>query len=92
MKTVHLEEAKIGLAEAVELARHEPLLVVAPGGQEFLLAEADDFEEEVEALRKSVSFQRFLDERSRSPRRIRLEEIEAETDEELARQREKSAS
>jgi hypothetical protein len=59
----------------------------APDGQEFLLAEADDFEKEAEALGKSVDFQRFLDERSRSPRRIALEEIEAETDEELARQR-----
>ncbi len=92
MKTVNLDEAKIDLAEAIELARHEPLLVVTPGGQEFLLAEADDFEKEAEALGKSVDFQRFLDERSRSPRRVALEEIEAETDEELAKQREKTAS
>jgi len=92
MKTVNLEEAKIDLTQAIELARHAPLLLVTPGGQEFLLAEADDFEKEAEALSRSVNFQRFLDERSRSPRRIALEEIEAETDEELARQREKTAS
>ena len=47
---------------------------------------------EAEALGRSVDFQRFLAERSRSPHRIRLEEIEAETAEELARQREKTAS
>jgi PHD/YefM family antitoxin component YafN of YafNO toxin-antitoxin module len=91
MKTVNLEEAKIDLAEAIELARNEPLLLVTPGGDEFLLAEADDFEKEAEALRESVDFQRFLDERSHSPHRIALEELEAETEEELARQREKTA-
>jgi hypothetical protein len=54
---------------------------------EFLLAEADDFEKEAEILRTSVDFQRFLDERSRAPQRIPLEEIEAEVEVELARQR-----
>jgi hypothetical protein len=47
---------------------------------------ADDFEQEVETLRQSQAFQRFLDERSASPRRIPLEEIEAEIDQELATQ------
>ena len=83
MKTVNLEEAKIDLAEAIELAQQEPLLLVTPAGQEFLLAEADDFEKEAETLRNNVDFQRFLDERSRSPQRIALEELEAETDREL---------
>ncbi len=87
MKTLNLKEAKIDLAEAVELAREEPILLVTPTGQEFLLAEADDFEREVELLRNSVDFQRFLDERSRSLRRISLEEFEAETDDEIAKQK-----
>lgn len=42
--------------------------------------EADDFEKEVEALRNSQAFQRFLDERSRSTGRISLDEIEAESE------------
>jgi hypothetical protein len=46
-----------------------------------------DFEREVETLSNSVSFQRFLDERSRSSRRIPLEEIEAEIEDDLARLR-----
>jgi hypothetical protein len=50
------------------------------------LAEADDFEREVETLRGSQAFQRFLDERSASTRRIPLEEIEAEIEQELAAQ------
>ncbi|MBW8878313.1 MAG: hypothetical protein JF614_25395 [Acidobacteria bacterium] len=65
---------------ALDLARQEPVLLVTPDGHEFLLGEADDFEKEVEALRNSQAFQRFLDERSRSTGRISLAEIEAESD------------
>jgi hypothetical protein len=78
MKTVHLQEETLDLKTAIDLARREPLLLVTSEGQEFLLTEADDFEKEAEALRNSAAFQRFLDERSRSPRRFSLEEIEAE--------------
>jgi hypothetical protein len=45
---------------------------------------ADDFEKEVEVLRRSRAFQRFLDERSASSCRIPLEEVEAEIEQELA--------
>jgi hypothetical protein len=86
MKTVHLEEEKLDLTTAIDLARREPLLLVTSEGQEFLLAEADDFEREAEALRRSAAFQRFLEERSRSPHRFSLEEIEAEIERDLARQ------
>lgn len=51
----------------------------------------DDFEREAETLRNSEAVQRFLDERSRSPHRISLDELEAETDGELAKQRERTA-
>jgi hypothetical protein len=47
---------------------------------------ADDFDQEVEELRASQAFQDFLDERSKSERRISLDELETEIDEELKRQ------
>ena len=59
-------------------------MLLTADGQEFFISLADDFEQEVETLRQSQAFQRFLDERSASPRRIPLEEIEAEIDQELA--------
>jgi len=65
------------------MASREPLLLVTPDGKEFCIAEADDFEREVDALRGSRAFQRFLDERSASIRRLPLEEIEAEIEQEL---------
>jgi hypothetical protein len=70
----------------INLARNEPLLLLTADGQEFFMTLADDFEPEVETLRQSQAFQHFLDERSRPLRRIPLEEIEAEIDQELAAQ------
>ena len=88
MKTVNLEEETLDLHAVISLARKEPVVLLTADGKEFVLAEADDFEREVEALRGSRVFQRFLDERSRCARRIPLEEIEAEIEQELATQRE----
>jgi PHD/YefM family antitoxin component YafN of YafNO toxin-antitoxin module len=86
MRTVNLEEEKLDLEAVLKLARQEPVLLLTPDGKEFCLAEADDFEKEVEALRESQTFQQFLDERSTCARRIPLEEIEAEIEQELAAQ------
>ena len=66
------------------MARREPLLLLTADGQEFFVALADDFEKEVESLRRSQSFQRFLDERSACSRRIPWEDVEAEIERELA--------
>jgi len=86
MKTIDLKKEKLDLDGVIKIARREPVLLVTPDGKEFCIAEADDFDREVEALRGSQAFQRFLDERSASTKRITLEEIEAEIDQELAKQ------
>jgi len=87
MKTIDLVEEKLNLETLLNLARKEPVVLLTADGKEFVLAEADDFEREVEALRGSQAFQRFLDERSKSASRVSLEEIEAEIDKEIAAQR-----
>lgn len=79
MKNSKLKKGKIHLETGLDLARQEPFLLATPDGHEFLLDEADDFEKE-KALRNSQSFQRFLDERSRSTSHISLDEIEAESE------------
>lgn len=86
MKTIELAKEPLDLAAVIKLASQEPVLLVTPEGKEFCLAEADDFEREVETLRGSQAFQRFLEERAASTRRIPLEEIEAEIEQELAAQ------
>ena len=87
MKTVNLEEQKLDLRAVIDLAEKEPVVLLTADGREFVVAQADDFDREVETLRGSQAFQRFLDERSRSTRRIPLAEIEAEIEQELATQR-----
>jgi mRNA-degrading endonuclease RelE of RelBE toxin-antitoxin system/PHD/YefM family antitoxin component YafN of YafNO toxin-antitoxin module len=84
MKTVDLAQQKLEIEELINLARQEPVLLLTSGGEEFYVAEADDFEKEVEALRNSQAFQQFLDERSKDKRTIPLEELEKELEEELA--------
>jgi hypothetical protein len=86
MKTIDLTKEKLDLEAVIKMARREPVLLVAPDGREFCIAEADDFDKEVEALRGSQAFQRFLEERSASTKRIPLEEIEAEIEQELKKQ------
>jgi hypothetical protein len=63
MKTIDLTRQTVDLLEVLELAKEGPLVVIAPDGREYVLAEADDFEQEVAQLRASAEFQRFLDDR-----------------------------
>ena len=87
MKTVNLKDEKLDLETVINLARKETVVILTSDGKEFVIAAADDFEQEVDALRNSQSFQRFLAERSQSIGRIPLEEIEAEIERELTAER-----
>ena len=78
MKTIDLAQHKLDVEQILELARQGPVLLLTADGEEFCVAEADDFEREVEALRNSRAFQQFLDERSKDKRTLPLEELEKE--------------
>lgn len=78
MRTIDLADERMDIAAIIAIASDEPVILLTPDGREFFVSEADDFDKEVDTLRASESFQRFLDERSQSRRRIPLEEIEAE--------------
>lgn len=86
MKTLDLDKERHNLDEVINLARNEPVLLLTSDGREFFVSEVDDFEKEVDALRASRIFQKFLDERSACTRRIPLEQIEKETEKELLEQ------
>jgi len=83
LKRVDLRTEKIEMTQLLGLARESTVLVIASDGREFLVAEADDFEAEVQAFRNSSRFQSFLDERVNDPSRIPIEEIEKEIEERL---------
>ena len=78
MKTIDLTQQKLDVEQLLDLARQGPVLLLTSEGEEFCVAEADDFEQEVEALRSSRAFQHFLDERSKDKHTIPLEELEKE--------------
>lgn len=83
MKRITITDATKDLDSVLALAENGPVVLLAPNGKEYVLAPADDFEQEVEQLRQSATFQQFLDERSakKRPRRPLAEiarEIEAE--------------
>jgi PHD/YefM family antitoxin component YafN of YafNO toxin-antitoxin module len=89
VRTIDLSQETPDLTDLIALAQQEPVLLVTANGQEFLLAEADDFEQEAEQLRSSSVFQAFLEARSASQPRFSLEEIEREIDQDLAAQEQK---
>ena len=83
MRTIDLQKEKFELSQIFDSARTEPVLLLTPDGDEFILSPADEFEAEVEALKNSLHFQSFLDERMKCDVRFPLEAIEKEVDEEL---------
>lgn len=83
MNVIDLTQQHLDILHALELAHDSPLVLIAPDGREYVLAEADDFDREVELLRASPAFQQFLDERLAAKHRRRpitdvLRDIEAE--------------
>ena len=78
MRTIDLTDERMDIEAIIAIASDEPVILLTSDGREFFVSEADDFEKEVDTLRASEAFQRFLDERSQSTRRIPLEEIEIE--------------
>ena len=83
MRSVDLRDEDLDLNQLLHLAEGRSVLVVARDGHEFILAEADDFDAEVEALRGSARFQSFLDRRMSNQTRIPIEDIEREIEQEL---------
>lgn len=89
MKMINLAEQPIDIVRVLELAQDGPVVLLTADGREYVVAEADDFEREVEELRNSMAFQHFLDERSAyqtTKRRIPLEQIVQDIETELAGQ------
>ncbi len=74
MKTIELAESTLTIVELIELAEQDTLILRKPDGTEFVLSAVDDFSAEVEALKQNQEFMEFLAHRSRSNKRVSLEE------------------
>jgi len=78
MKTIELAADTPSLPELIELAARENIIINTPQGKQFVLAELDDFELEVEQLKNSKEFMAFLDERSKERGTTSIEEVRSD--------------
>ena len=75
MKTIDLEQTPPGVADLLEQARNEDLVVRLADGSEFLLIAIDDFDEEVARTRNNPRLMALLEERARQTATIPLSEV-----------------
>ena len=74
MKTIELSQSNLTVVELIELAEQDTLILRKPDGTEFVLSVIDDFAAEVESLRQNEEFMEFLAQRTRSTKRLSMEE------------------
>jgi hypothetical protein len=75
MRTVDLSSTTPTVNELLELADEDLLIIKAPSGREFVLAEVEDFEDEIARTRKNAELMALLDERSRETVTYTLEQV-----------------
>jgi hypothetical protein len=61
MKTIPLIDLLAPLADLLEQAQEEALILQTPDGKEFVLAALDDFTHEVELTRQNAALMTLLD-------------------------------
>jgi len=70
MRTLALSEKAYTLEHTLTLASQDNLLLETSDGRKFILAEVDDFAEEVALVRQNDELMAFLAERSKETARI----------------------
>jgi hypothetical protein len=79
MKKVNVT-ADSTLANLLDLAEQESVLLKTPEGREFILSEIDDFEAEVQAVRQNRELLEYLDERWREQETYTIDEVRKKLD------------
>jgi hypothetical protein len=78
MRIVELENEQLTLDEVITLAKSEAIVLRNPDGKMFALAPVDDFDVEVELLKKNPEFMSFLKELSQEKATISLKSLRTE--------------
>jgi hypothetical protein len=65
MKAIDLSTSSPALPEILQLASEENVILKTADGRQFVVAEIDDFAEEVRLTRQNEALMRLLDERSK---------------------------
>ena len=75
MKTIELSDNMPNLKEMLKLASKENIILKTPNGREFVLAEVDDFNREIELTRQNQELMNFLEERSKETKTFTINQI-----------------
>lgn len=78
MRTVKVSPRAKGINALLEQARKENIILCAPDGSEFVLAEVDDFNRDVELTRQNKELMRFLEARAKQTKTLPLVEAKGE--------------
>ena len=78
MKTITISRRARGVNALLEQARRHNLILRSPDGHEFILAEVDDFDREIELTRQNKELMALLEQRAKQTRTIPLDEVKAE--------------
>ena len=78
MKTIRISKRSKRINALIKQARKENLIVRSADGCEFILAEIDDFNREIELTRQNRKLMKFLDHRAKQTKTIPLEEVKVQ--------------
>ena len=75
MKTVMPSRELPSLQELLDMAQSDNVLLHTEDGREYLIAELDDFEKEVELVSKHPELRAFLAQRSQEKERVPFDQV-----------------
>jgi hypothetical protein len=75
MKTVNIPTQAKTVTSLLKKAQRGGLILRSPDGQEFILAEIDDFNREIELTRQNKALMKFLDARGKQTKTVASDEV-----------------
>jgi len=74
MTTITISRNSRAVSALLKRARRENVVLRSPEGEEFILAEIDDFNREIELTRQNKALMKFLDARARQTETVSLDQ------------------
>jgi hypothetical protein len=78
MKTVVVSSRTKTLTALLRKAKRGGLILRSPDGHEFILAEIDDFDREIELTRQNKKLMQLLNERGKQTKTLKASEVRAQ--------------
>jgi hypothetical protein len=78
MKTVTVSKRSRGINALLKEARRQNLILRSPEGHEFILAELDDFDREIELTRQNKQLTEMLAQRAKQTKTVPLKEAKTQ--------------